>query len=234
MTSNSFLLPTREWKINPIYEGSADAQRRLSKVLNQIYNDEYYQGHSDVGIRNLIHMLVVSTSPHRTLEVGGHLGAAALVIGTALEMNNFGHHYVLEPNDVYYARLTGYVDAAQLANRVTVIRGFSTDEEVVATVKNLAPFQLIFIDAHHSYDAALHDLTVSMDLLEDNGFIVLHDTSELAASYDSTGKGGVRQAILELCRQRKDAKPVFFEWPLWMNQTGAALVVKQNLDTQSS
>lgn len=229
MTDYSFMLPEREWKIDPVYEGTTETHRNLRSTLEKIYTDEYYQGHSDVGVRNLIYMLTISTRPRHVLEVGGHLGAAALVIGSALKMNNFGHHYVLEPNDIYNKKINEYVEIADLKNYVTPIKGFSTEDHIVDKIKSLSPFQMIFIDAHHTYDAALHDLQISMDLLEENGFIVLHDTSELAASYDSTGKGGVRQALLELCRLRDDAKPIFFEWPLWMNQTGTAILVKQKI-----
>lgn len=57
--------------------------------------------------------------------------------------------------------------------------------------------ELVFLDSSHEYRQTLHEIEAWYPALAAGGFIVLHDTSEFAASFDVTGEGGVRRALQE-------------------------------------
>jgi len=47
---------------------------------------------------------------------------------------------------------------------------------------------------------------------------------EFGPTMDSTGRGGVRQALLDFMATRRDLAARFFDHPLWLNPCGAAVV----------
>ena len=57
--------------------------------------------------------------------------------------------------------------------------------------------ELIFLDSSHEYRQTLDEIEAWYPALTPGGLIVLHDTSEFAASFDVTQQGGVRRALKE-------------------------------------
>jgi len=57
--------------------------------------------------------------------------------------------------------------------------------------------ELIFLDSSHEYKQTLDELDAGTRFLAPGGLIVLHDTSEFAASFDVTQQGGVHRALGE-------------------------------------
>jgi cephalosporin hydroxylase len=55
--------------------------------------------------------------------------------------------------------------------------------------------ELVFVDSSHEYASTLAELELWYPALAPGGFIVLHDASEFATSFDVTQKGGVRRAL---------------------------------------
>ena len=64
------------------------------------------------------------------------------------------------------------------------------------TIWSGAP-ELIFLDSSHEYRQTLDEIEAWYPALTPGGLIVLHDTSEFAASFDVTQQGGVRRALQE-------------------------------------
>jgi predicted O-methyltransferase YrrM len=186
-------------------------------------------GHSDVGIQNLLSALCLSLKPRRVLEIGGHIGFGALTIGSALRTNQFGKCITLEPNPRYYELLSANIERAAVGPYVQALELPSTDAGAQRILEAEAPFEVIFIDAQHSFTAALEDLKLAVRYLNQSGSIVCHDTSDYARSFDETGKGGVREAILALVEEAPTLQASFFEHPVWLNQCGAAIITRKTL-----
>jgi predicted O-methyltransferase YrrM len=113
---------------------------------------------------------------------------------------------------------------------VTIIPHFSYDKPCKDLLKGEAPFELMFIDGAHDYESAAHDIALGAELLCTNGIMVLHDVGAISGSLDPTSQGGVRQALVDFCDTNPEYRVIFLEFPVWLNNTGTALLSKQQLD----
>ncbi len=220
---------SRGWTVGSIFDGSLNSWR-VGRTLKRMAADKEAPGHSDKGVQNLIFSLAVSLRPRRVLEVGTHIGTGAVIIGHALKQNGYGKLITLEPAPHYQRIAAKHVAAARVADYVTIVPHFSYDEPCKQILKAEAPFELMFIDGAHDYASAAHDIALCADLLCPNGLMVLHDVGAISGDLDQTGQGGVRQALADFCDVNPEYRPIFFEFPVWLNNTGTALVVKQQLD----
>ena len=69
---------------------------------------------------------------------------------------------------------------------------------------------MVFIDSSHEYWNTRAELDAWYPALAPGGLIVLHDSSEFAAGFDVTAKGGVRRALARVasdCILRSKAFP---------------------------
>jgi predicted O-methyltransferase YrrM len=187
-------------------------------------------GGSDLGVQNLIYMLAISLRPRRVLEIGTHIGTCAVIVGHALKSNGYGKLITLEPAAHYQKAAATHVRQAGVAEQVEILPCFSYDSRCRERLTAEAPFELIFIDGAHDYDAFQHDITLAAKLICDNGIIVCHDTGQLSPSMDPTGKGGVRQALWEFKNNNPEFQTIFLEFPVWLNSTGTAIICKERLD----
>ena len=223
----------RGWIVHSVFEPLPFSQAYLS-TLHELSADPDCPGHSDVGVRNLLFTLIMSLKPEAVLEIGGHIGSAAVVMGEAMRLNNFGKLTSLEPQEHYFQKLSANVHKADLSQHVDVIRGFSYEDSIIRMLGERAPFEVIFLDACHDYQIVLEEITKYRDLLCENGVMVLHDASIHGQSFDSTKQGGVRKAILDAVDRFPDLKPIMLEYPLWLNNCGAALICKQRIANNKS
>ncbi|MBV9376331.1 MAG: class I SAM-dependent methyltransferase, partial [Alphaproteobacteria bacterium] len=182
--------------------------------------DPEAKGHSDTGVQNLVYMLCASLRPRRVLEIGTHIGTAAVIIGHALKANRYGKLITLEPAAHYFSISNRYVKAAGVSDFVQIWPVFSYDANCKLRLREEMPFELIFIDGAHDYQAAVHDIAFSAELLCKNGIMVLHDVGAISDSMDPTGRGGVRQALFDFCEDNPRFRAIFFEFPVWLNNTG--------------
>ncbi len=219
---------TRGWSVLPTFQPLQFSQLYLD-AIERISADPECPGHSDVGVRNLLFSLILSLKPDAVLEIGGHIGSAAIVMGEALRLNRFGRLTSLEPQNHYFEKLVGYIKMAGLEEQVNPIQGFSYEDSVLEQLKRVAPFEIIFLDACHDYQIVLDEISKYRELLCENGLIVMHDTSIHGRSFDTTNKGGVRQALLDATRRFEDLVPILLEYPLWLNNCGAAILCKQQI-----
>jgi predicted O-methyltransferase YrrM len=221
--------PARRWVIDETYEKYLQDQGTLP-ILRKMEADPHGSGYSDVGTRNLVFFLVTSIRPRRVLEIGTHIGIGSLIIGCGLNRNDYGNLITLEPNSIYRETASKYLNEAGLDGRVTILPQFSTDEDCKTKLRSEGPFELIYIDADHAYASAEHDIALAASLLVDNGLMVLHDVGRISEQLDTSGRGGVRQALYDFCERDRSYSTIFLEHPLWMNSCGAALVCKQRLE----
>jgi predicted O-methyltransferase YrrM len=218
--------PSRGWDVLPAYDGDAT----LMRVLSMMMKDAEAPGHSDVGIQNLLYSEILNSRPRRVLEIGTHIGTASVIMGRALARNGYGKLFTLEPQAHYQQVASGYIDAAEVAPWVEIVPMFSYQPECEKRLAEEAPFDLIFIDGAHEYEAALHDIRFCYGLLRENGLMILHDVGRLSPDLDQSARGGARRALYDFTSEMSGARTIFREHPLWLNHCGAALVCKQALE----
>ena len=141
--------------------------------------------------------------------------------------------FTMVPQDTYVERLNRYLGMANLTDHATILQGFSHEPRVLEQLNAVGGFDMIFVDACHDYEAVKTELIALRPMLSENGFFVLHDTSEHAMTFDNEGNGGVRRAACEFCAEHDDLAPLFFEYPMWLNPCGAAIIGKQSVMTPS-
>lgn len=198
-------------------------------IFREVQEHPLITGESSWGTRNLIHSIILSTRPRTIVEIGAHIGACSLVIGSALRANGYGKSYHLEPQEHYYNVLRDFITRAELDDYAYPLQMLSTNPLLPAIVDH--DVDIVFVDANHRYSDAYQDLVVSEAFLASRGLIIVEDVgSSHSAELDEDGRGGVRQAVLDFVNSRPDFSVLFLEWPFWLNPTGLALVARKPSD----
>lgn len=205
------------------------ARWRVARTLRRMAHHPEAPGNSDIGVQNLLFALAVSLRPRRVLEIGAHIGTGAVVIGHALTANGYGRLLTLEPAEHYRRIAARNARMAGVAERVEIVPLRSDEEDCRRRLAAEAPFELIFVDGAHDYASARHDIGLAADLVCDNGIIVCHDVGEISHQLDQTGRGGARQAFRDFREERPDFTSLMLEFPVWLNNTGTALLCKERL-----
>lgn len=216
----------RGWVVLPTFDGDA----KLMSVLSRMMDDAEAPGHSDVGIQNMLYSEILNSRPRRVLEIGTHIGTAAVIMGRALARNGYGKLLTLEPQAHYQQVASTYLEAADVGSFAEIVPMFSYQPECQERLRQEAPFDLIFIDGAHEYEAALHDISMCYALLRDNGLLILHDVGRLSPELDQSQRGGARRALYDFTERTPGASTIFREHPLWLNHCGAGIVCKQALE----
>jgi len=131
--------------------------------------------------------IAVCTEPKRVLEIGSYRGYTALFLAQHISPNarivtmdrhpDHGEAYRMSPLAHMIERRVGEIDRAM----------FERDES--------ASYDLIFVDADHSYESVRNDTELILPLLSPAGFIVWHDYANWG--YVS-GENGVPEYLGEL------------------------------------
>jgi predicted O-methyltransferase YrrM len=169
---------------------------------------------------SLLHGLITGNNVSRVVQLGHFIGFSTLLLGLTLRRMGFDHALFsidIDPNVTAYTQ--GWLEKARLEATVQLKVGDSADRsgpsEAVAYLGD-AP-SLIFIDSSHQYEHTLKELNLWYPALQPGGFILMHDVSQFAASFDETGQGGVARAAKE-----------------WLSTSAAGgLMVNGNLTNQS-
>jgi predicted O-methyltransferase YrrM len=138
------------------------------------------------GDRRALFYLVRAFRPARALEIGTHVGASTLYIVAALMGSAWEQNPSLVTVDIEDVndssnscwRQAGLAKSPrQIAEELnaTVEITFVTDDSrhFFATTKET--FDFIFLDGDHAAEAAYEDIVGSLDVINKNGLIVLHD-----------------------------------------------------------
>lgn len=168
--------------------------------------------------------------PAKILQLGTLIGYSAIVLADAAKEHG-GHVYTVDPDTRKLVLAWQYVNKAGFIFGVTPIDGRSTDSDVANRLRNIGPFDLIYLDTTHFYPDTVEELRLYTlpSLLSASGLLVLHDTSVLAQSWDKTGKGGVRKALKEW--EEGEAahlgfRVTWFDPPFYADTSGMALVYR--------
>lgn len=162
-------------------------------------------GEANIPPLSMLMGLISGNGISRVVQCGHYVGYSTLVLGFLLRRQNTRRSLFSIDIDAEVTRYTQeWVDRAGLDDIVHLHIGDSASDEALAKAIDYlcGRPELIFIDSSHQYEHSLRELDAWYEQLVDGGFLLLHDTSEFAASFDGSHKGGVLQAVREWCASR--------------------------------
>lgn len=182
-------------------------------ILREWYEDteKKFSSPGEISIPgiSLLASLIAGNNLSSIVQCGHYVGYSTLLLGFLLRyMQNKHSLYSIDidatvttytQNWVYSANLSDYV-------KLTVADSASSEQPTKAMEYLKKEPQLLFIDSSHRYSHTLLELELWFPHLAEGGFVVLHDASQFASEFDSSGEGGVYRAILEWS-DRNNAKP---------------------------
>lgn len=186
--------------VPPIYAQLTDAEWQLLEEWFAETTRQNLIGECVVPIMSFLDGLVTGSGIERIVQLGTHAGYSSLLLGFALRRMHASHGlFSLEIDEPLCRFAREWLGRAGLDDFVQVQLRSSLDKESPRLAQKYlggAP-ELIFLDSSHEYRQTLNELEAWYPELAAGGMIVLHDTSEFAASFDVTGQGGVHRALRE-------------------------------------
>ncbi len=189
--------------VPPIYSWLSDDEWELMLQWFHQSETEFGGGTGECGVPclSMLQGLIMGNGMKRVVQLGHYLGYSTMLISLMMQrMNSGGHVFSVDIDQRATDFTQGWVDRFGTTDLVTLKVTDSSDPEAGAAAMDSfggqAP-QLIFIDSSHQYEHTLKELDLWYPLLQDWGFIVLHDASTFATDFDSTSGGGVKRAIDE-------------------------------------
>ena len=130
-------------------------------------------------------------SPFRFLEVGVFRGQVISLVGLiARELGKACRLFALSPFAATHDHVSSYPVSDYLGDLevimrqfgvngedLTIIQGYSTDDTAVATARQHAPFDIVFIDGDHAYDTVTRDIHNFSSTVRNGGLMVFDDSS---------------------------------------------------------
>ncbi len=126
-----------------------------------------------------LHQLVRANGFAKTLETGFGLGVSAASIMTASP----GRHVVIDPFQADYDHCgLKNLERLGLTERLEFYPDYS-HSVLPHLLRQGRTFEFIFIDGDHKFDGQFVDFYYAASLIEEGGFVVLHDTWMRGTSY---------------------------------------------------
>jgi predicted O-methyltransferase YrrM len=122
--------------------------------------------------RLLLYTLVFSLRPARYLEIGTLRGGSALVVNAALDaLQSDGRIICVDPQPQIKPE-----HWQKLADRTTLIQGYSPDALPQAVEAAGGRFDLVLIDGDHSYKGVMRDSEGVLPYVTDGAYLLFHDS----------------------------------------------------------
>lgn len=222
-----------------------DLYRLLSDSEWQVLCDWYVDtdekvlvGECAVPLISWITSFVSANNISRIVQLGTYAGYSALLLGWALQRMRKAHSLLAVDIDTAMCSYAeSWIERASLGDIVRIHRGNSADSNLPALAAEYlgGAAQLVFIDSSHQYQHTLQELDLWYDALPEGSAILMHDVSEFAATFDSTGSGGVRRALAEW-RAGHDSPALSLTFrpyvlggdaPVYLDSCGLGVILKQ-------
>lgn len=198
--------------VPPVFEFLTDAEWQ---IISSWYDESERRfatgtGECNVSAMCMLMGIIMGNNISRLVQCGHHIGFSTLLLGFMLR--RMGHPNGLISFDIN-REVTDYTDGwikiAGLQDFVSLHLGDSAGLEAagIATRYLRGKPQIVFVDSSHQYEHTVRELDLWFDMLQPGGFIVLHDVSNFASTYDSTSAGGVSRAVAEW-KQRRGAESI--------------------------
>jgi len=169
------------------YRAVANVVRRGYR-FGQLQHIPFFSGVGDSAW--VIYGLVRALKPAVCVEIGSARGKSACFIAQALQENDKGKLYAIDPHNVNawndvgsedtFGVMSGNLRKLNLSHRVEIVRKTST----VAAVEWNVPIDLLFIDGDHTYEGVRNDWDLFSPHLTKFGVALFHDTIWEVAEVD--------------------------------------------------
>tara|TARA_B100000963_G_C22638201_1_gene678782 strand:+ start:2399 stop:3262 length:864 start_codon:yes stop_codon:yes gene_type:complete len=184
-SNNNFKLSHDKKLLNDFYSQSLEIEYKkdYSKYL-KAFNLPENSGGINIGDQKALYFITKIHMPIRILELGTHIGCSTINFLIASQNNkNFENLTTVDIVDVNDKKISNWKkyhssfspkemsEKINMQDKITFVNDF-TDNFLK---KNEQKYNLIFIDAGHSFDKAYKDLYLSTNFLEDDGIIIMHD-----------------------------------------------------------
>lgn len=185
----------------PIFGGLSEGEWSLMEEWF-IETEEKFPSPGEISIPgiSLISGIIGGNGISRIVQCGHYVGYSTMILGFLLRAMRKENALFSIDIDTSSTKFTqSWIDRANLSMQLHLELGSSSDPAMVIRAKEYlrgAP-QIVFIDSSHQYSHTLEELDLWWDALAPGGLIFLHDVSEYAKAFDTTGKGGVATAARE-------------------------------------
>lgn len=209
-----------------------------------IYSFPGKSGGVNAGDRRAIYYLIKYLQPKAVLEIGTHIGASTSAIACALKslkplevglIRNFVTVDIEDVNDPVskpWQKFGSDYSPKEIMAQIECneLVSFVTESSVDYLLKCEHHYDLIFLDGDHSSDAVYQEISAASKLLNQGGFILLHDYFPNLQPLWSNGelKPGPWLAIKRLKKEGMtiSIKPLGkLPWPTKMNSTVTSLAL---------
>ena len=169
--------------------------------------EQRFSNPGEIGIPGIsvIQALIAGNGLSAIVQCGHYVGFSTLMMGFLLR--SMGKRKALlsidiDPMSTNYT--LEWIKRAGLGDYIELRLANSSDRSLVPYALEYfgTPPQMVFIDSSHQYAHTLEELDLWYDAVRPGGFLVLHDVSERAKSFDPTGRGGVATAVREWSARR--------------------------------
>lgn len=126
----------------------------------------------ELEVGELLRALVRATKPEIVIETGTYKGFSTLMIASALKHNDLGHLYTIDLND------WNVIDECrkfELDSFVTFIKSDSS-VAIQGLLRTIKKIDFLWLDADHTTQAVLNEVSAAMPGLKPGTLIAMHDT----------------------------------------------------------
>lgn len=157
-------------------------------------------GEMAVPMVSVLRGFLMGSGVSAVVQLGHYAGYSTLLLGFMLrrmKRRNALFSIDIDPDATEFTR--GWVERAELTQQVALHLGDSADPRSADAADAYLgrPPQAVIIDSSHEYAHTLRELDLWYGRLPPGGMLFCHDASVYAATFDRTGKGGVRRALRE-------------------------------------
>ncbi|MEO8439429.1 MAG: class I SAM-dependent methyltransferase [Spartobacteria bacterium] len=186
--------------VPPIFASLSDEEWQIMQEWFDETTRQNLIGECVVPIMSFLHGMIMGSGIQRIVQLGTHAGYSSLLLGFYLRQMQAEHGlFTFEIDEPLCQFAREWLDRAGLGSIVRVELRSSLDPASPALAREYlgGPPELVFLDSSHEYRQTLDEVEAWYPELASGGMIVLHDTSEFAASFDVTRQGGVHRALRE-------------------------------------
>jgi predicted O-methyltransferase YrrM len=126
----------------------------------------------ELEIGEFLHGLVRATKPEVIIETGSHKGYSTVMIAQAMKENGLGRMWSVDIFDYGVAALCAKYG---FANLVTFMQGNSPDM-IKALAATIPSVDFLWLDADHSEEFIIAELSAAKPMLKSGTLIALHDS----------------------------------------------------------
>lgn len=135
----------------------------------------------------------------RIVQCGHYIGYSSLLLGFLLKrMNKTRCIFSIDIDEKITEYTNKWIEKANLNNQIRLCVKNSADPQLLDIVDEYflgQKPQLVIIDSSHQYDHTIEELDLWWPRIIEGGFLIMHDVSVFASSFDQTNRGGVHKAI---------------------------------------